>query len=181
MHHVPKVKNFITLDSGYRTFIVNRHCGLQAEALVKTGRLHIQAKLDNILEVMQLLPENCVVVDAAANIGLRGIPVTQAIAAKGGTVHAFEPQRLLNYALCGAAAPNDIENLMCIDAAWQNPREWRTFRRWTTHRKAILVLCNGNLEAELKVMQSRLSHWMTWAWDGWIFSSSLLRAWKSMP
>lgn len=108
----PKVNNFLALDSNYGTFIVNRHCALQAEALVKTGKPHIQAELDNMLQLMLQLPDGCVVVDGGANIGLVSIPLAKAIAAKGGLVHAFEPQRLLNYALCGSIALNDIENLI---------------------------------------------------------------------
>lgn len=107
-----KVNNFLALDSDYGTFIVNRNCALQAEALVKTGKPHIQPELDNMLQLMLHLPDNCVVVDGGANIGLVSIPLAKAVAAKHGRVHAFEPQRLLNYALCGSIALNDIENLV---------------------------------------------------------------------
>lgn len=106
------VHNFIPLDSTYGTFVVNRHCALQAEALVKTGKPHIEAELIDILQLMQHLPDGSVAVDGGANIGLVAIPVAQALAPRGGRVHAFEPQRLLSYALCGSAALNDIDNLV---------------------------------------------------------------------
>ena len=51
------------------------------------------------------------VIDAGANIGLISIPIAQAVKARGGIVHAFEAQRMMFYALCGAAALNDLENL----------------------------------------------------------------------
>jgi FkbM family methyltransferase len=105
------INNFTVIESAYGRFVVNRHCSYQAEALIKTGRPHIEAELQNILKLVGALPPNCVVVDAGANIGLVSIPVAQAIRGKGGVVHAFEVQRMMFYALCGAAALNDLENL----------------------------------------------------------------------
>ena len=105
------VNNFTVIESVYGRFVVNRYCAFQAEALIKTGRPHIEPELQQILRLIGTLPPNCVVVDAGANIGLVSIPVAQAIRGKGGIVHAFEVQRMMFYALCGAAALNDLENL----------------------------------------------------------------------
>jgi FkbM family methyltransferase len=107
-----KINNFLTLDSEHGMFIVNRNCALQAEALVKTGKPHIQAELDNMIHLVQHMPERCVMVDGGANIGLVSIPLAKAAAARHGVVHAFEPQRMLNYALCGSVALNDLENVI---------------------------------------------------------------------
>ena len=63
------------------------------------------------------LPENCVVIDAGANIGLVSIPLAQAIKPRGGVVHAFEAQRMMFYALCGSAALNDLNNLYVRNCA----------------------------------------------------------------
>ncbi|MGA3403133.1 MAG: FkbM family methyltransferase [Acetobacteraceae bacterium] len=63
------------------------------------------------------LPDNCVVVDAGANIGLVAVPIAQAVLLRGGVVHAFEVQRMLCYALCGSAALNDLENLIVRNQA----------------------------------------------------------------
>ncbi len=112
-----KVNNFISLDSEYGRFIVNRHCSFQAESLVKTGRPHIQSELDNILAVIKQLPDNCVIVDAGANIGLVSIPIAQAVLPRNGLVYAFEVQRMLFYALCGSAALNDLDNLIVKNLA----------------------------------------------------------------
>ena len=57
------------------------------------------------------MPEKSIVVDAGANAGLVCVPIAQLLRAKGGTVHAFEVQRMMYYALCGTAAINDLENL----------------------------------------------------------------------
>lgn len=105
------IRNFTVIESIYGPFIVNRYAALQAEALIKTGRPHIEGEVQNILKIVSSLPLNSVVVDGGANIGLISIPVAQAVREKGGVVHAFEVQRMLFYALCGSAALNDLENL----------------------------------------------------------------------
>jgi FkbM family methyltransferase len=104
--------DFVVLDSIYGRFIVNRHCDGQAETLVKTGRTHIEMELDNIRAVLNTLPEGCVVVDGGANIGFVAVPAALAVRAKGGVVHAFEPQRMLYNALCGTVALNSLDNLL---------------------------------------------------------------------
>lgn len=106
-----EINNFTVIESIYGRFIVNRHCAFQAEALIKTGRTHIEAELQSILSLVGTLPPNCVFVDAGANIGLVCIPVAQAIRKKNGSVHAFEVQRMMFNALCGSVALNDLENL----------------------------------------------------------------------
>jgi FkbM family methyltransferase len=110
------VNNFTVFESIYGRFVVNRHCAFQAEALAKTGRPHIEAELRNILAVVNVLPDGAVCVDAGANIGLVAIPIAQALKPRGGRVAAFEVQRMLFYALCGAAALNDLDNLFAYHA-----------------------------------------------------------------
>jgi FkbM family methyltransferase len=105
------VGNFTVIESVYGKFVVNRHCAYQAETLIKTGRTHIEQELTKILSIVGSLPENSVFVDAGANIGLVSIPVAGALLSRGGIVHAFEAQRMLCYALGGAAALNDLTNL----------------------------------------------------------------------
>ncbi len=105
------VKNFLTIESDYGTFIVNRHCAHQAEVLIKTGKPHVQEELNKVLAIVNTLPEHCVVLDAGANIGLLTIPIAQLIAPKQGVVHAYEAQRMMAYALCGGVVLNDLENV----------------------------------------------------------------------
>jgi FkbM family methyltransferase len=111
------INNFLVLESEYGKFIVNRHCSFQAESLVKTGRPHIQSELNNILTIISVLPENCIALDAGANIGLVAIPIARALQSRNGLVHAFEVQRMLFYALCGSVALNDLENLIVHNKA----------------------------------------------------------------
>ena len=110
-----RINNFTTIDSIYGTFVVNRHCAFQADALIKTGRPHIQDELEKLLAIVATLPDQAMVVDAGANIGLVAVPIAQALLPRGGAVIAFEIQRMLYYALCGAAALNDLENLFAYN------------------------------------------------------------------
>jgi FkbM family methyltransferase len=105
------LNNFTVIESVYGPFVVNRHCAYQAEHLIKTGRPHIDEEVQKILAIVATLPDGAVFVDAGANIGLVSLPVAQALAPRGGTVLAFEAQRLMAYALGGAAALNDLINL----------------------------------------------------------------------
>jgi FkbM family methyltransferase len=105
------INNFTVVESIHGRFIVNRHCSYQAEALIKTGAPHIQSEVREILAIVRSLPQGCVIIDAGANIGLISIPIAQAVKEKRGVVHSFEAQRMMFYALCGAAAMNDLENL----------------------------------------------------------------------
>lgn len=118
------VPNFVVLDSVYGKFIINRHCHYQAEHLIKTGYPHIQSELKNILSVVATLPELAVVLDVGANAGLVAIPVAQALRQRGGRVIAFEVQRQLYYALCGAAVLNDLGNLTPINRGVGRVRDW---------------------------------------------------------
>ena len=105
------VNNFTVIESVYGKFVVNRHCDLQAEALIKTGRPHIDDEVQLLCRIARTLPQGAVAVDAGANIGLVAMPLAQVLKPKGGVVLAFEVQRMLHNALCGAAALNDLDNL----------------------------------------------------------------------
>jgi hypothetical protein len=54
--------NFVVLDSVYGKFIVARTCMFQAEALVKTGRTHIESELANIFAIVDTLPTDAVMI-----------------------------------------------------------------------------------------------------------------------
>jgi FkbM family methyltransferase len=110
------VNNFTVFESIYGRFVVNRNCYFQAEALAKTGKPHINDELEKLLAVVRTLPPGAICVDAGANIGLVAIPMAQALRQQGGSVLAFEVQRMMFYALCGAAALNDLENLFAFHA-----------------------------------------------------------------
>jgi FkbM family methyltransferase len=108
---MPEVNNFTVIESIYGRFVVNRRDKFQAEALIRTGRPHIQGELDVLLAIADTLPNGAFVVDAGANIGLVAIPLAQRLKPRGGTVLAFEVQRMIYYALCAGAVLNDLDNL----------------------------------------------------------------------
>jgi FkbM family methyltransferase len=105
-----KVRNFTVIDSIHGPFVVNRHCFYQAEYLIKTGATHIEDELANIFYLIDKLPEGAVIIDGGVNIGFFSIPVAQRVAARGGRVIGFEPQKLIYYAAAGSVALNDIDN-----------------------------------------------------------------------
>ncbi|WP_175954778.1 FkbM family methyltransferase [Burkholderia sp. BCC0405] len=109
------VRNFVVIDSIHGPFVINRHCALQAEALIKTGRPHIQGELDTILHVIDQLPDNAIAVDGGANAGLVCVPIAHRLHARGGRVYAFEPQRTLFHALGGTVALNQLDNLHLLN------------------------------------------------------------------
>ena len=106
-----KVDNFVTLDSVYGRFIVARTCTFQAEALVKTGRTHIETELNNIFALVDTLPADAVIVDGGANIGFFTVPVAHRTQGRGIKIIAFEPQRQLFQALGGSLAINGYRHV----------------------------------------------------------------------
>jgi len=105
------ISNFVVLDSVYGKFIVARTCAFQAEALVKTGRTHIESELNNIFAILDTLPDNAVIVDGGANIGFFTIPVAHRTQDCGTRIISFEPQRQLFQALSGSLALNGYDHV----------------------------------------------------------------------
>lgn len=105
------VDNFIVLDSVYGKFIVTRTCLYQAEALVKTGRTHIESELANIFALINTLPNDAVIVDGGANIGFFTVPVAHKTQGRGTRIISFEPQRQLFHALGGSLALNGYDHV----------------------------------------------------------------------
>lgn len=125
---VERFANFVALDSEYGPFIVNVHCQYHAEALRTTGKPHIQNELNAILALVSTLPEDAVFVDAGANAGFITIPAAHALRERNGVVYAFEPQRMLFYALCGSVALNGLENVIVRNAGLGSRAENITVR-----------------------------------------------------
>jgi FkbM family methyltransferase len=106
-----KVDNFLVLDSVYGKFIVPRTCLFQAEALVKTGRTHIESELANIFAIVDTLPADAVIVDGGANAGFFTVPVAHRTRGRGTRIVSFEPQRQLFQALGGSLALNGYDHV----------------------------------------------------------------------
>jgi FkbM family methyltransferase len=105
------VDNFVVLDSVYGKFIVARTCLFQAEALVKTGRTHIESELANIFAIVDTLPADAVIVDGGANAGFFTVPVAHRTQGREVRIVSFEPQRQLFQALGGSLALNGYDHV----------------------------------------------------------------------
>ena len=105
------VDNFVVLESVYGKFIVPRTCLFQAEALVKTGRTHIEDELRNIFAIVETLPTDAVIVDGGTNAGFFTIPVAYMTRNFNTRIIAFEPQRQLFQAVSGSLALNGYRNV----------------------------------------------------------------------
>jgi FkbM family methyltransferase len=105
------VDNFVVLESVYGKFIVPRTCLFQAEALVKTGRTHIEDELRNIFAIVDTLPADAVIVDGGTNAGFFTIPVAHRTQGRGTRIIAFEPQRQLFQAVGGSLALNGYDHV----------------------------------------------------------------------
>lgn len=103
----------VTFQTPYGPFLVNRHDRHQPEALLRTGRPHIDAEIQTLLQLTHYMRPDSIVVDAGANIGLISVPLANQLSSGGGTVHAFEPQRFNYYMLAGNAAMSGLVNLQC--------------------------------------------------------------------
>jgi FkbM family methyltransferase len=105
------IDNFVVLDSVYGKFIVARTCMFQAEALVKTGRTHIESELANIFAIVDTLPADAVIVDGGANVGFFTVPVAHRTQGRGTRIISFEPQRQLFQALGGSLTINGYDHV----------------------------------------------------------------------
>ena len=61
-----------------------------------------------------------VIIDVGANMGTFSIPISKHIEMTEGVVHAFEPQRIIYYQLCGNIFLNRINNIYCHNIALSN-------------------------------------------------------------
>ena len=57
------------------------------------------------------------ILDVGANIGAYSIPLAKSIQLNGGSVIAFEPQRVIYYQLCGNVVLNRLDNYEAVNAA----------------------------------------------------------------
>jgi FkbM family methyltransferase len=106
-----QIDNFVVLDSVYGKFIVPRTCLFQAEALVKTGRTHIEDELNNIFAIINTLPNGSIIVDGGCNAGFFSIPVAHRTQGRDIRIISFEPQRQLFQAVGGSLALNGYQHV----------------------------------------------------------------------
>src|SRR5262249_50815161 len=89
----------IQLRTPYGEFVMARHAPHQPASILRTGVPHIVEEIDTLIEIVDGLPPGALVLDVGANIGLISIPIARELAKSGGSVLAFEPQRIIYYML----------------------------------------------------------------------------------
>lgn len=118
----PWVRRNVVIPTAYGQMIVNRFdtggegfpgVGMQ---LLSTGSFDHQ-EMVLLRNLAGALPEGAVILDIGANIGVNTLVMASACAGRGGTVHAFEPQRLVFQMLCGNVALNSLDNVHCLNKA----------------------------------------------------------------
>lgn len=97
-------------------FIVKTHEVHKPMEVVKSDASDEDREIDRILQIAEFLPDNAVAVDVGANVGLVSVPLARAMAKRGGTVIAYEAERLVYYMLAGNTALSGLENLICTQA-----------------------------------------------------------------
>jgi FkbM family methyltransferase len=101
----------IVVPTIYGQVLVNRYDTNQTNALIKTGEALDTGEIASLQGIIKLLPAGQVFLDVGANFGLYSLAMAQTLKETGGTVHAFEAQRVLFNMICGSVALNSIENM----------------------------------------------------------------------
>lgn len=111
--HLPPTKhtlmqiNNVLVPTAHGLMIINRHETNYAfgvsKFLVEDGVYEAQ-EVGVLREVIKFLPVGCVLLDVGANIGVHTLEFARACQPLGGTVHAFEAQRIIFQMLAGNAA-----------------------------------------------------------------------------
>lgn len=84
---------------------------------------HLRAKgewepfLVRLSELLVRGQEQPFVLDLGANLGAYSIPLGKALQGAGGSIFAFEPQRIIFYQLCGNIFLNSLDNVHAFNAA----------------------------------------------------------------
>lgn len=111
LEHQFPIKNFTVIESIWGKFIICRNADWHPEIMIKNGRTVHPAEVEALATIIDNLPEECVIIDAGANVGAFCVPMSIAAKKKKGKVYAFEVQKKLYQALCGTIVLNDFDNL----------------------------------------------------------------------
>jgi|KBSSwiStaDraftv2_1062776.scaffolds.fasta_scaffold51869_2 FkbM family methyltransferase len=106
----------ILTPTEFGTMIVNRFDAAVSFNLSTNGswdRVAVQM-LSEVVRALYRANKNrsLVAADVGANLGAIAVPLGRALEDRG-VLHAFEPQRLIYYMLCGNVAVNSLENVFC--------------------------------------------------------------------
>ena len=105
----------VLTSSDYGTMIVNRFDAAVSFNLSINGswdRVAVGVLQELVRALTASRKGDLVAVDVGANLGALAVPLGRALEGRG-VVHAFEPQRLIYYMLCGNVAIASLENVYC--------------------------------------------------------------------
>jgi FkbM family methyltransferase len=105
----------VLTSTDYGTMIVNRFDAAVSFNLSINGswdRVAVGVLQELVRGLAASRKGNLVAVDVGANLGALAVPLGRALESRG-VVHAFEPQRLIYYMLCGNVAISSLENVYC--------------------------------------------------------------------
>lgn len=109
---LPRVSQIKCEEADYLLFSAG---DLISNILFRTGQW--EQHLQVISSMFYGAVEAPLVLDVGANIGAYSIPIAKKLQDVGGTVFAFEPQRIVFYQLCGNAVINGLENYFAFQQA----------------------------------------------------------------
>lgn len=101
----------IKVSTIHGDMLINRFDINQTNALVKTGAALDAEQIDVAQGICEVAEEGSIMLDVGANFGVYALSCAQTLKNKGGSVHAFEGQRILSYMIGGSTVLNGIENL----------------------------------------------------------------------
>jgi FkbM family methyltransferase len=113
---VPSVPFTVIVPTVYGPMLVNRYDVNQANALYKSGQAFDHRDILLLTQVLGLLGTDLTVLDVGANFGTFTIALAPFVGPNG-SVHAFEPQRLIYNLLVGSVALNSLTNAYCYNVA----------------------------------------------------------------
>lgn len=103
--------NILVVQTKYGALIINRNDEYVGRSLLATGTW-----CENEIDILrQVVTSGDTVVEVGANIGAHTIALSTMVGPTG-TVHAFEPQRIIFYHLAGAVAINEVPQVHCHHA-----------------------------------------------------------------
>lgn len=109
---LPRISRVECKDADYLLFSTE---DVISNALFREGEWE-----KNLLKISQFIisgVQNPLVIDIGANLGAYSIPMAKSIQDRGGSVIAFEPQRIIYYQLCANVILNRLDNVNAIHGA----------------------------------------------------------------
>ena len=100
-----KDQNFLLLDTNDLISRQLKYAGVWEEHLLIISKFLIET-----------IPQP-LVLDIGANIGAYCVPLAKEIGLRGGSIIAYEPQRIVFYQLCGNIFVNSLDNIYALNRA----------------------------------------------------------------